>query len=123
MMAKKEDFFQVGICPNCSSHTRQQFLFATNDYFQPAISPQYRVVRTFSLFRCEGCRSLSLFETKLEDAQILPADWRNEWLFDLGIGGLGKLIYSTPPLNYWRTWFQALDVDYSGSHAADFSSP
>jgi hypothetical protein len=117
-MANKKDFYQVGICPNCSGQTRQQFLFATNDYAQPPATPpsQYMVVRTWSLFRCEGCRSLSLYETKLEHAQFLPTGKRNEWLVDLRsyvFSDQCKLIYSTPALNYFKVFFELLDVDYS----------
>src|SRR6266446_5165034 len=116
-MARKETFYQVGICPNCPSQTRQQFLFATNDYMEPAMFPgkvpRYFIVRTLSLFRCEGCKSISLRETNLSEAQVLPKD---DWVVDLSgdeFPHSSKLLYSTPKLDYLRINLQQLGLAYS----------
>src|SRR6266404_2040309 len=99
-MSRKKNFCQVGICPNCPAQARQQFLFATNDYLEPEVFsgkiPRYMIVRTLSFFRCESCKSISLRETNLEDAQILPKD---DWVVDLSSPDFphsSKLLYSTP---------------------------
>ena len=120
-MAKKQTFYQVGICPHCSSQTRLPFLFATNDYMEPPVFsgkiPRYMVVRTLSLFGCDGCKSVLLYGTKLEEAQILPKD---EWVMDLSsheFSSLCKLIYSTPELNYLQ-----INLEQLGLHLSDLPS-
>lgn len=70
-MAEKETHYQVGICPNCSTQTRQQLEFATNecnglttDRGKPNL---YGEVHTLSLFRCNGCNAVLLYKTHFDD--------------------------------------------------------
>ena len=79
----------------------------------PGKVPRYFIVRTLSLFRCEGCKSISLRETNLSEAQVLPKD---DWVIDLSSDEFphsSKLLYSTPKLDYLRINLERLGLAYS----------
>lgn len=87
-MAKKKPYLQVGICPNCSDATPQQYIEGYNQCSQPMAkrgkAHVYGDVHTISLFRCEGCRSIVIYTTyymtavDIEEAEKLDP----KWIFD-----------------------------------------
>src|ERR1700730_10716577 len=107
----KKKLYQVGICPNCPTQTRQQLEFAANecscdstDRGRPNL---YGDVHTLSLFRCNGCTALLLYKTHFDD--VVDADRAEQldpkWIFQLDdFGGdsdfrdHSSLLYPTHPV-------------------------
>ena len=66
-MSTEEPLYQMGICSHCPTETRQRFLFATDECSGPVLEggkiTDYAQVKTLSLFRCEGCRTILFYST------------------------------------------------------------
>jgi hypothetical protein len=84
-MARKETFFQVGICPNCEDTTRQEYVEGIHEY-GPEMTRQgrryvYGDLHTLSFFRCDSCRNVVGYRTYYADAvdiaeaRALPKEW------------------------------------------------
>ena len=67
-MSDDEPLFQIDVCPNCPTGTRQQFLFATEESSGPITELgeliAYAELEVFSLFRCLRCQSILFYRTE-----------------------------------------------------------
>jgi hypothetical protein len=108
-MAKKELFYQVGLCRHCSDKTRQLFLDGINECSEEiphddARRYVYGDVHTLSFFRCDGCKGILIYRTYYADAvDIAEADKLDpKWIFRLNnfesessFTDCSSLLYST----------------------------
>ncbi|HVS81380.1 MAG TPA: DUF4145 domain-containing protein [Pyrinomonadaceae bacterium] len=71
-MARKEKYYQVGICPHCPDHVRQEFVDGINEYSYEILDQGKRYVygdvHSLSFFRCDGCHSIVGYRTYYADA-------------------------------------------------------
>jgi hypothetical protein len=87
-MAKKQTYFQVGICPDCSDTTSQQYIWGVNQCSPLQVDRgkphAYGNVHTISLFQCDGCRSIVIYTTYYADAVDIDEAEKLDpkWIFD-----------------------------------------
>ena len=108
-MAKKEMFFQVGICPHCPDYTRQEFVEGIHEYSEEILDDRgkrhmYGDVHTLSFFRCDGCHAIVGYKTyyadavDIEEAEKLDKKWvleKDDCESDSCFKTHAYLIYST----------------------------
>jgi hypothetical protein len=80
-MSRDELLYQIGICKNCPTDTRQEFLFATEESSGPVTDlgqlVGYQNLEIFSLFRCVRCESILLYNTMPETTAGIRFDELN----------------------------------------------
>ncbi len=109
-MARKEKYYQVGICPHCSDDVRQEFVDGINEYSYEILDQGKRYVygdvHTLSFFRCDGCHAIVGYRTyyadavDIEEAEKLDKKWvfrQNDRESDSYFKDHASLIYSTHP--------------------------
>src|SRR5450755_4725268 len=108
-MARKETYFQVGICPHCPDNTRQEFVEGIHEYSEELPDDRgrryvYGDVHTLSFFRCDSCNAIVGYRTyyadavDTEEAENLDKKWvlqRDGGESDSCFKTHASLIYST----------------------------
>jgi hypothetical protein len=107
-MARKETYYQVGICPHCPDHMRQEFVDGINEYSYEMLDQGKRYVygdvHSLSFFRCDGCHAIVGYRTyyadavDIEEAEKLDKKWvfqQDDSESDSYFKDHASLIYST----------------------------
>src|SRR5437660_142356 len=106
-MTRRKAKYKQDICPNCTPETLQVFLVGHNELPEPFVQASKIVLHakleTYSLFRCEKCKSILLYRTIVDDTDWGPEeldeknpDWVTEWE-DEEFSKLSELLYFTHP--------------------------
>ena len=89
-MTRRKAKYKQDICPNCTPEALQVFLVGHNELPEPFVQASKIVLHakleTYSLFRCEKCKSILLYRTIVDDTDWGPEevdeknpDWVTEW--------------------------------------------